>query len=611
MLRRHLPQSVPAELHSATCSSVRAPLYTADSISPRVTRWQMQMNTPRKDQSTAEAETVRYCPAGMARLPTLPTLSTLLVLLTLLCVVGPAPAVRARADVGDPRILVFSQTAAFRHDSIPAAIGAVTQLGAPNGFTVDATEDPRVFADDRLAAYRAVVFLSTTGNILDDGQRAAFQRYIEAGHGFVGVHSAADTGYDWPWYAGLVGTYFASHPDIQPATLHVEDTTHPSTADLPATWNRTDEWYDFRSNPREVPGMHVLLTLDESSYSGGSMGADHPWSWYHAYDGGRAWYTAGGHTLESYSEGAFLRHLLGGIQYAAALTSQSATGSWTSAAPMPTERAEVGAAVVDGKIYVVGAYSGATDANDAYDPGTDSWQTLAPLPRPLNHVCAAGVDHVLYVVGGYDPTNANRPVDSTFAYDPATNTWTARAPLPTPRGALACATVGQTIYAVGGTSPAGDTGAIEAYTPSTDTWQPDLAPMPTPRDHLAVAAFNGQVHAIGGRSPSLGLTGATHEVYDPSSNAWSAAAPLPTGRSGIGAAVLGDRIHVLGGEADHTFPENEAYDPSTGTWQSFAALPMPRHGIGVVSFGNAIYVLAGGRTPGDSRSNVVEIFSLF
>ena len=133
--------------------------------------------------------------------------------------------------------------------------------------------------------------------------------------------------------------------------------------------------------------------------------------------------------------------------------------------------------------------------------------------------------------------------------------------------------------------------------------------MPTPRDHLAVAALDGQVHAIGGRSPSLGLTGTTHEVYEPLTNAWSAAAPLPTGRSGIGAAVLGGRIHVLGGEADHTFPENEAYDPSTQTWQSLAPLPTPRHGIGVVTFGNAIYVLAGGRTPGDSRSNVVEVFS--
>lgn len=228
-------------------------------------------------------------------------------------------AVVATADDDVPRILVFSETDGFRHDSIPAGTAALTALGARHGFAVDATEDPRTFTDGNLAAYRAVVFLCTTGNILDVEQRAAFQRYIEAGHGYVGVHSASDTGYDWPWYGDLVGAYFAHHPDIQPAVLHVEDGSHPSTMGLPANWSRTDEWYDFRTNPRDMPGVNVLITLDESSYSGGQMGVDHPWSWYHAFDGGRAWYTAGGHAVESYAEDLFVRHVLGGIQYAAAL----------------------------------------------------------------------------------------------------------------------------------------------------------------------------------------------------------------------------------------------------------------------------------------------------
>jgi cytochrome c len=239
-------------------------------------------------------------------------------MLAFLSALGPSSAPRA-ASADEPRILVFSETAAFRHDSIPAAVEAVRALGAQNGFSVDATEDPQAFTDNNLAAYRAVMFLLTTGNLLDDNQRGAFQRYIEAGNGYVGVHSASDTGYDWPWYGGLVGTYFANHPHIQPAVLHVEDGTHPSTLGLPPTWSRTDEWYDFRTNPRDAPDIHVLVTLDESSYSGGLMGGDHPWSWYHAYDGGRAWYTAGGHTIESYSEDLFLRHLLGGIQYAAGI----------------------------------------------------------------------------------------------------------------------------------------------------------------------------------------------------------------------------------------------------------------------------------------------------
>jgi type 1 glutamine amidotransferase len=151
--------------------------------------------------------------------------------------------------------------------------------------------------------------------VLDDDQQAAFERYIRAGHGFVGVHSAADTEYDWPWYGGLVGAYFASHPEVQTATVHVEETDHPSTESLPDRWVRTDEWYNFRSNPRDDPNVHVLAALDETSYAGGTMG-DHPIAWYHAYDGGRGWYTAGGHTADSYAERLFIDHVRGGIQYA-------------------------------------------------------------------------------------------------------------------------------------------------------------------------------------------------------------------------------------------------------------------------------------------------------
>lgn len=288
----------------------------------------------------------------------------------------------------------------------------------------------------------------------------------------------------------------------------------------------------------------------------------------------------------------------------------SEAGAWIEGAAMPTDRSEVGAAALDGRIFVVGAYSGATDANDAYDPVSDSWQTMARLPRPLNHVCAVGIGTTLYVIGGFDPTTGNRPVDVTYAFDPTTNTWSLRAPMPTPRGALACAAVGETIYAIGGATPAGDTGTTEAYDPASDTWRTDLAAMPTPREHVASAALDGLIHVFGGRSPSIGIDGAAHEVYDPAGDGWTTAASLPTGRSGIGAAVLAGRIHVLGGEADHTFEQNEAYDPATGTWLTFAPLPTPRHGVGVVTVGNAIYVLAGGRQPGDSRSNIVEIFRL-
>ena len=203
------------------------------------------------------------------------------------------------------RVLAFSRTTGFRHDSIPEAIAAVQQLGQANGFAVDATEDPSRFEDTTLAGYQAVIFLLTTGDVLDAAGRAAFERYIRAGGGYVGVHSAADTEYDWSFYGELLGAYFASHPEIQTAAL----------SGLPDPWLRTDEWYNFRRNPR--PSVQVLLQLDEGSYTGGEMGEDHPITWYHAYEGGRAWYTGMGHTRESYTEPLFLRHLLAGIQYAA------------------------------------------------------------------------------------------------------------------------------------------------------------------------------------------------------------------------------------------------------------------------------------------------------
>lgn len=221
----------------------------------------------------------------------------------------------ARAVESADRVLVFSKTAGFRHDSIPDGVAAIRSLGAEHGFAVDATEDASVFDDARLASYRAVVFLSTSGEILDGGQQAALRRYVEAGGGFVGVHSASDTEYEWPWYEGLVGAYFKGHPAVQPAAITVTDRAHASTRTLPARWERTDEWYNFRSNPRAR--VHVLATLNEATYTGGDMGADHPISWCQFYDGGRAWYTALGHTRESYSEPLFLQHLLGGIRFAA------------------------------------------------------------------------------------------------------------------------------------------------------------------------------------------------------------------------------------------------------------------------------------------------------
>ena len=219
-----------------------------------------------------------------------------------------------RIAQADAQILVFSRTQGFRHASIGAGVEAIRKLGRANDFEVTATEDPAIFSDQGLAAFDAVVFLNTTGNVLSRSQQAAFEKYIARGGGFVGVHSAADTEYGWAWYGGLVGAYFASHPHIQQATVLVPDDAHPSTASLPRRWRRVDEWYNYRNNPRDA--VHVLAVLDERTYTGGSQPADHPISWCHEYGGGRSWYTGMGHTAGTYSESRFLEHLQGGIAYA-------------------------------------------------------------------------------------------------------------------------------------------------------------------------------------------------------------------------------------------------------------------------------------------------------
>ncbi|MEM7787427.1 MAG: ThuA domain-containing protein [Bacteroidota bacterium] len=214
------------------------------------------------------------------------------------------------------RVLVFSKTEGFRHASIADGIAALREIGADRGFEMDPTEDSLAFTASGLEAYAAVVFLNTTGDVLGPEAEQALEAYVEGGRGWVGVHAAADTEYDWPWYGRLVGAYFADHPAIQEATVTVAEADHPATRGLPSTWVRTDEWYNFRAPPQDVT---VLLRLDESTYEGGSMGDDHPIAWSHTMGQGRAFYTALGHTPASYTEAAFRDHLGGGVCWAARL----------------------------------------------------------------------------------------------------------------------------------------------------------------------------------------------------------------------------------------------------------------------------------------------------
>lgn len=235
------------------------------------------------------------------------------------------------------KVLVFSKTTAFRHPSIANGIQMIQQLGAAHNFAVDATEDAARFSAAQLAQYDVVIFLNTTSPrdgskpLLNSTQRTAFEQYIRAGGGYLGIHAASDGEYNWAWYGNLVGAYFKDHPAIQRATIQVENRNHPSTAHLGQTWQRTDEWYNFATNPRA--NVQVLLRLDETTYNGGNMGVDHPIAWYHEYDGGRSWYTAGGHTTASYGEAAFQQHVLGGILWAANRTAQPTPTTQPSPAP--------------------------------------------------------------------------------------------------------------------------------------------------------------------------------------------------------------------------------------------------------------------------------------
>jgi type 1 glutamine amidotransferase len=210
------------------------------------------------------------------------------------------------------RLLVFTKTAGYRHDSIPAAVEAVRGLAARHGLAVDHTEDAAMFRGDVLSAFKAVAFLNTTGDILGGEQRRAFEAFIAAGGGWLGVHSAADTGYDWPWYGRLVGAWFTSHPPgLQ---IGVVRFSRPLRDGWPTAWWATDEFYNFRSRPGGETA--VIARLDESTYEGGEMGGDHPIAWCRTIDGGRSWYTGLGHRPELFLDPVFLAHLEKGVLFA-------------------------------------------------------------------------------------------------------------------------------------------------------------------------------------------------------------------------------------------------------------------------------------------------------
>ncbi|MFA3839570.1 ThuA domain-containing protein [Streptomyces aureus] len=245
------------------------------------------------------------------------------VLLTLVAlVVGLGLAAPPRAEAAASyRVLVFSKVTNFAHDSIPAGIDAIKKLGSENGFEVEATDDAAAFTDENLARFKAIVFNNTnstpeSGDLLDADQRAALQKYVRGGGGWVGLHAASASERDWGWYEGLVGAIFDQHPAVQTGRIKVLDHAHPSTKGLPELWERTEEWYNWRTNP--TGKVHTLAQVKvRDGVTGLDEGVDHPWSWCQNYDGGRSWFTAGGHAESAFEEAGFLQHVLGGIQWAA------------------------------------------------------------------------------------------------------------------------------------------------------------------------------------------------------------------------------------------------------------------------------------------------------
>lgn len=218
------------------------------------------------------------------------------------------------------KVLVFSKVAegAYRHASIPNGVAAIHEIGAAKGWQVDDTIDAKAFNGQNLELYDVVVWNNTGGTVLNDLEKASFEAFIHRGGGYVGVHMAAAgaTEPNWTWYSGLLGATFKTHPDGTPTANLVGALSLDPATKLPTPWRHTDEWYEWVEDPLAKPAMYPLLVVDEKSYGGGT--GYHAVAWCHEYEGGRAFYTALGHTDESFTEGNFRKHLAGGIEWASA-----------------------------------------------------------------------------------------------------------------------------------------------------------------------------------------------------------------------------------------------------------------------------------------------------
>ncbi|MDD4869000.1 MAG: ThuA domain-containing protein [Kiritimatiellae bacterium] len=239
------------------------------------------------------------------------------------CAVTVTLAFVCTVHAADKKVLVYTKYGkGFVHNCVQACADAVKELGKENGFGVDVSDDPSKFTEANLKQYNALVFDNTNNKLFDtEEQKTALQKYIRAGGGFVGIHSASGGERDWPWYWALVGGKFKSHSPHQTFKMKVVDHNHPSTSFLGDTWDWTDECY-FHTNVN--PDIHVLIEVDVTALKGGKKNVDMvkvagtkvaPMTWCHKFDGGREWFVALGHDPKHYSDPNFRKHLLGGIRW--------------------------------------------------------------------------------------------------------------------------------------------------------------------------------------------------------------------------------------------------------------------------------------------------------
>jgi N-acetylneuraminic acid mutarotase len=279
---------------------------------------------------------------------------------------------------------------------------------------------------------------------------------------------------------------------------------------------------------------------------------------------------------------------------------------------MPGPRSEVGAALIDGKVYVAGGRledDKAMDRLEIYDAATDSWMQGPAMPGKRDHAGVAAVNGKLYVLGGNGPDNslgAQSPKDTVFEFDPATSAWSTKSPMPAPRAAFAVAVVGTKIHCIGGI-----TGKVhEAYDVVTDTWE-TLPAMPTGREHTAAVTLGGTIYVVGGRFASMSSpfnNVAALEAYDTETRTWTKLPPMPTKRGGLGAAVLDGKLYAIGGEYPQVHDDVEEYDPATQTWRQMKGMLTPRHGVATVAWNGWVHVIGGGKKLGGGVSAAHEAF---